>query len=42
VIGAMAVLRQIAAAGDDSPNCPGDGYPHRYTAVKRVQIVFSK
>jgi peptidyl-prolyl cis-trans isomerase B (cyclophilin B) len=42
VIGGMAVLRKIAAAGDDSQNGPGDGYPHRYTAFKRVQIVFSK
>ena len=42
VIGGMAVLRKIAAAGDDSQNGPGDGYPHRYTAFKRVQISFSK
>jgi len=42
VIGGMSVLRKIAAAGDDSQNGPGDGYPHRYTAFNRVQIVFSK
>jgi peptidyl-prolyl cis-trans isomerase B (cyclophilin B) len=42
VIGGMAVLRKIAAAGDDSQNGPGDGYPRRYTAFKRIQIVFSK
>jgi peptidyl-prolyl cis-trans isomerase B (cyclophilin B) len=41
VIGGMSVLRKIAAAGDDSQNGPGDGYPHRYTAFSRVQIVFS-
>ncbi len=33
VIGGMAVLRKIAAAGDDSQNGPGDGYPHRYVGV---------
>jgi len=42
VIGGMAVLRKIAAAGDDSQNGPGDGYPRSYTAFKRVQVVFSK
>ncbi len=42
VIGGMAVLRKIAAAGDDSQNGPGDGYPHRYVGFRRVQIVFSK
>jgi peptidyl-prolyl cis-trans isomerase B (cyclophilin B) len=42
VIGGMAVLRKIAAAGDDSQNGPGDGYPHRFVEFKRVQIVFSK
>jgi peptidyl-prolyl cis-trans isomerase B (cyclophilin B) len=42
VIGGMSVLRKIAAAGDDSQNGPGDGYPHRFTAFTRVQIVFSK
>ena len=42
VIGGMSVLRKIAAAGDDSQNGPGDGYPHRFTAFTRVRIVFSK
>jgi peptidyl-prolyl cis-trans isomerase B (cyclophilin B) len=42
VIGGLSVLRKIAAAGDDSQNGPGDGYPHRFTAFTRVQIVFSK
>jgi peptidyl-prolyl cis-trans isomerase B (cyclophilin B) len=41
VIGGMAVLRKIAAAGDDSQNGPGDGYPHRYVGFQRVQIVFN-
>jgi peptidyl-prolyl cis-trans isomerase B (cyclophilin B) len=41
VIGGMAVLRKIAAAGDDSQNGPGDGYPRRYVGFQRVQIVFS-
>jgi peptidyl-prolyl cis-trans isomerase B (cyclophilin B) len=41
VIGGMSVLRKIAAAGDDSQNGPGDGYPHRYVGFQRVQIVFS-
>jgi peptidyl-prolyl cis-trans isomerase B (cyclophilin B) len=40
VIGGMAVLQKIAAAGDDSQNGPGDGYPHRYVGFQRVQIVF--
>jgi len=35
------LLRKIAAAGDDSQNGPGDGYPHRYVGFRRVQIVFS-
>jgi peptidyl-prolyl cis-trans isomerase B (cyclophilin B) len=39
VIGGMNVLRKIAAAGDDSQNGPGDGYPHRYTAFLYVQII---
>jgi peptidyl-prolyl cis-trans isomerase B (cyclophilin B) len=42
VISGMDVLRKIAAAGDDSQNGPGDGYPHRYTEFKNIQIVFSK
>src|SRR5205823_9712935 len=40
VIGGMKVLEKIAAAGDDSQNGPGDGYPHAYTQFNRVEIVF--
>lgn len=39
VISGMDVLRKIAAAGDDSQNGPGDGYPHLYTAFRYVQII---
>jgi peptidyl-prolyl cis-trans isomerase B (cyclophilin B) len=39
VIGGLDVLQKIAAAGDDSQNGPGDGYPSRYTALLYVQIV---
>lgn len=39
VIDGMNVLRRIAAAGDDSQNGPGDGYPHLYTAFLYVQII---
>ncbi len=39
VIGGMNVLQKIAAAGDDSQNGPGDGYPHLYTAFEYVQII---
>jgi peptidyl-prolyl cis-trans isomerase B (cyclophilin B) len=42
VIGGMSVLRKIAAAGDDSQNGPGDGYPHAYTGFQRVEIVFTR
>jgi peptidyl-prolyl cis-trans isomerase B (cyclophilin B) len=42
VIGGMKVLEKIAAAGDDSQNGPGDGYPHRYVGIKQVHIKFSK
>ncbi len=42
VIKGMSVLRKIAAAGDDSQNGPGDGYPHLFTAFRYVQIVFTK
>ena len=38
VIGGMDVLQKIAAAGDDSQNGPGDGYPTRYTEFRSVQI----
>ena len=39
VIGGMDVLQKIAAAGDDSQNNPGDGYPSLYTAFRYVQII---
>jgi peptidyl-prolyl cis-trans isomerase B (cyclophilin B) len=39
VTGGMSVLQKIAAAGDDSQNGPGDGYPHLYTAFQYVQIL---
>jgi peptidyl-prolyl cis-trans isomerase B (cyclophilin B) len=42
VIGGMDVLKKIAAAGDDSQNGPGDGYPNLYTAFLAVQIVPAK
>ncbi|MGH3157644.1 MAG: peptidylprolyl isomerase [Streptosporangiaceae bacterium] len=41
VIQGMNVLRKIAAAGDDSQNGPGDGYPHQYVGFQDVQIVFT-
>jgi len=39
VIGGMNVLQKIGAAGDDSQNGPGDGYPDLYTAFLAVQVV---
>jgi peptidyl-prolyl cis-trans isomerase B (cyclophilin B) len=42
VIQGMNVLRKIAAAGDDSQNAPGDGYPHLYVGFKYIQIVLIK
>jgi len=39
VIGGLDVLQKIAAAGDDSQNGPGDGYPNLYTAFRHVQII---
>jgi len=39
VISGMDVLRKIAAAGDDSQNNPGDGYPNLYTAFRAVKII---
>jgi peptidyl-prolyl cis-trans isomerase B (cyclophilin B) len=39
VIGGMNVLQKIAAAGDDSQNNPGDGYPNLFTAFLHVQII---
>jgi peptidyl-prolyl cis-trans isomerase B (cyclophilin B) len=42
VISGMAVLRKIAAAGDDSQNGPGDGYPRRFTEFRHINIVFTR
>jgi peptidyl-prolyl cis-trans isomerase B (cyclophilin B) len=42
VIAGMNVLQKIAAAGDDSQNGPGDGYPHRYVGFRHIQIIFGK
>ena len=39
VVGGMDVLQKIAAAGDDSQNNPGDGYPNLFTAFRFVQII---
>jgi peptidyl-prolyl cis-trans isomerase B (cyclophilin B) len=39
VIGGMNVLQKIGAAGDDSQNGPGDGYPNLYTGLLAVQVV---
>jgi peptidyl-prolyl cis-trans isomerase B (cyclophilin B) len=39
VIGGMDVLQKIAAAGDDSQNGPGDGYPARFTGFLHVQVI---
>jgi peptidyl-prolyl cis-trans isomerase B (cyclophilin B) len=42
VIQGMNVLHKIAAAGDDSQNAPGDGYPHLFVQFNEVQIVLVK
>ena len=42
VIRGLNVLQKIAAAGDDSQNGPGDGYPHRFTEFRNIQIVFGQ
>jgi peptidyl-prolyl cis-trans isomerase B (cyclophilin B) len=39
VIGGMNVLQKIAAAGDDSQNGPGDGYPSLFTAFLYTHII---
>ena len=39
VISGLDVLQKIAAAGDDSQNGPGDGYPNLYTEFRSVQII---
>ena len=36
----MSVLTKIAAAGDDSQNGPGDGYPNAYVEFEDVHIHF--
>jgi peptidyl-prolyl cis-trans isomerase B (cyclophilin B) len=40
VIRGMGVLEKIAAAGDDSQNGPGDGYPHLFVGFRHIQIHF--
>jgi len=40
VVAGMDVLKKIASAGDDSQNGPGDGYPHRFTEFRHIQISF--
>src|SRR5579875_2437320 len=40
VIKGMGVLQKIAAAGDDSQNGPGDGFPHLNVTFNSVQISF--
>jgi len=42
VVKGLNVLRKIAAAGDDSQNGPGDGYPHRFTMFRHIHIIFTK
>ncbi len=42
VIRGMDVLRRIAAAGDDSQNGTGDGYPHLFVGFRHIQIVFTR
>ncbi|HEY7143750.1 MAG TPA: peptidylprolyl isomerase [Streptosporangiaceae bacterium] len=42
VVSGMDVLQKIAAAGDDSQNGPGDGYPNRFTEFGHIQIVSGK
>jgi peptidyl-prolyl cis-trans isomerase B (cyclophilin B) len=39
VIQGMDVLQKIAAAGDDSQNGPGDGYPALYTQFQAVIVM---
>jgi peptidyl-prolyl cis-trans isomerase B (cyclophilin B) len=38
VISGMDVLQKIAAAGDDSQNSPGDGYPNLFTEFLFVHV----
>jgi peptidyl-prolyl cis-trans isomerase B (cyclophilin B) len=39
VIAGMNVLQKIGAAGDDSQNGPGDGYPNLYTELLAVKVL---
>jgi peptidyl-prolyl cis-trans isomerase B (cyclophilin B) len=41
VTSGMNVLRNIASAGDDSQNAPGDGYPNLFVEFLRIRIVTS-
>jgi peptidyl-prolyl cis-trans isomerase B (cyclophilin B) len=41
VTGGMSVLTKIAAAGDDSQNGPGDGYPNAYVGIALVGLHFT-
>jgi peptidyl-prolyl cis-trans isomerase B (cyclophilin B) len=42
VINGMGVLQKIAAAGDDSQNNSGDGYPNLYTAFRAVEVIATR
>jgi peptidyl-prolyl cis-trans isomerase B (cyclophilin B) len=42
VVKGMNVLRKIAAAGDDSQNGPGDGYPHLWVMFRHIKIIFTR
>jgi peptidyl-prolyl cis-trans isomerase B (cyclophilin B) len=42
VVSGMKVLQRIAAAGDDSQNGPGDGYPHLFVKFRKIKIIFIK
>ena len=42
VTGGMSVLTKIAAAGDDSQNGPGDGYPNAYVGIAVVGLRFTR
>jgi peptidyl-prolyl cis-trans isomerase B (cyclophilin B) len=42
VVKGLNVLRRIAAAGDDSQNGPGDGYPHRFVEFRHIKIIFTR
>ena len=42
VTNGLSVLQKIAAAGDDSQNSPGDGYPNAFTAFGTIKISFTQ